>query len=415
MTSSPPQEAPHFRGKTLTPESPVPVHVPEPQHIPVLMNQTDLAFNDMSTHMEERYPSQLGTVAEAQGIPYPCSGLNAQTTTPTRTDLNQASQHIPGADECSNTEGGNEIALASEGENTERKQEIIDSKNLLNTQSSLSNGAHDSISSFAQVTPLSSTPSQTNNPPTNITQGNTVSSDQCQILPVRQDPDADALRPPQDCDAHSQASSSDVNGEGVNYQALLDNLSPPTPTPTTSEPPATNNAPTSTSSPGSVPPPIATLPVPAGLPPRPPPQDKPAIHPNYTPGEDIRSYHNPPAQNSSVTTIYNSQPNNGQRPPQSFTQANTVAPNGLPPPPIPTFQQPLSTGVQTDDTPQEMPKDMYGRNNGRQQAPSEGEDEHPRRPEVEKLYEQFLCDEAIYVAEGTWDRFPQGSRLFIGV
>ena len=33
---------------------------------------------------------------------------------------------------------------------------------------------------------------------------------------------------------------------------------------------------------------------------------------------------------------------------------------------------------------------------------------------MEKLYEEFLHDEAIYVAEGTWDRFPQGSRLFVG-
>jgi hypothetical protein len=35
-------------------------------------------------------------------------------------------------------------------------------------------------------------------------------------------------------------------------------------------------------------------------------------------------------------------------------------------------------------------------------------------PEVQKLYDEFLADERMYVTEGLWDRFPIGSRLFIG-
>jgi hypothetical protein len=35
-------------------------------------------------------------------------------------------------------------------------------------------------------------------------------------------------------------------------------------------------------------------------------------------------------------------------------------------------------------------------------------------PEVQKLYDEFLADEQMYVTEGLWDRFPIGSRLFIG-
>lgn len=50
MTSSPPDEAIHFRGKTLTPESPRPLHIPEPSNIPVLENQMDPVFNDTSTY-----------------------------------------------------------------------------------------------------------------------------------------------------------------------------------------------------------------------------------------------------------------------------------------------------------------------------------------------------------------------------
>ena len=35
-------------------------------------------------------------------------------------------------------------------------------------------------------------------------------------------------------------------------------------------------------------------------------------------------------------------------------------------------------------------------------------------PAVQKLYDEFLADERMYVSEGLWDRFPAGSRLFIG-
>jgi len=35
-------------------------------------------------------------------------------------------------------------------------------------------------------------------------------------------------------------------------------------------------------------------------------------------------------------------------------------------------------------------------------------------PEVQKVYDEFLENERMYVTEGLWDRFPLGSRLFIG-
>jgi hypothetical protein len=33
---------------------------------------------------------------------------------------------------------------------------------------------------------------------------------------------------------------------------------------------------------------------------------------------------------------------------------------------------------------------------------------------VQKKYDEFLHDERVYVTEGLWDRFPPGSRLFVG-
>ena len=35
-------------------------------------------------------------------------------------------------------------------------------------------------------------------------------------------------------------------------------------------------------------------------------------------------------------------------------------------------------------------------------------------PEMEHAFEEFLRDESVNVSEGSWEKFPDGSRLFIG-
>lgn len=42
------------------------------------------------------------------------------------------------------------------------------------------------------------------------------------------------------------------------------------------------------------------------------------------------------------------------------------------------------------------------------------EDNRPFTAEEEEAYDRFLSDERDYVTQGQWDRFPAGSRLFIG-
>ncbi|KAK3168063.1 hypothetical protein OEA41_004509 [Lepraria neglecta] len=420
MTSSPLPEAPHFRGKTLTPESPVPVHVPEPQNIPVLKNQTDETFNLMSTHMAKTPASQSSQIAlldahqhyDTMNIPQHAEALGSESK-----DVGDGSQ------EDADDRYARYFALAR-AEALEQQQETNALQTYLPSRlpASASQGAHESLSTDEQsaLPPLSSNQNQD---PTAAIQVATNFSENPQGTSVIQGPETVAARLPGKPDIHNQSSDANVNGEGVNYQALLDNLSPSTSTAPAAEniTSITTAAPSGTPnvlSPSSAQTPIGTFPVPTGLPPRPPPQEKPAIHPNYTPGEDIRSYHNPPAQNSNAPPSYNPQPNNSQLPQQGYIHNNGVAPNGLPPPPPATFQQPLSKPNQpqrSPQLPQYRPRDNHGRN-GRRQAPAayQGEDEHPRRPDVERLFEEFLHDEAIYVAEGTWDRFPQGSRLFVG-
>lgn len=422
MTSTSPPEATHFRGKTLTPESPVPVHIPEPQNIPVLMNQNDLVFNNMTTHMEQQYPPQTNSMAQLNGSHSHSTNIFTQAIVPHETSTSKTDVEAQDTVDHPDEDGGPEYALAYEGDASQTQQELYTSRTHLtaNDQPTVSSD-HELPPTPAKNTYTSFIPVQSQSPPSNITQAIATSIDPAQDTPVTQGSGAAVLQPPQESDTRSQTSNSGVNGETVNYQALLDDVSPSTSTVPISEivSSTVTAAPPGTSSPGSIQPPITTLPVPAGLPPRPPPQEKPAIHPNYTPGEDIRSYHNPPAaQTPNASTSYNPQSGNIQQVPQGYIHSNGIAPNGLPPPPIATFQQPLQKTSQAQSSPQEQQyrqRDNLGRNSGRAPVvPTEGDDEQPRRPDIEKLYEEFLRDEAIYVAEGTWDRFPQGSRLFVG-
>ena len=426
MSSSPRAEAQN-RGKTLTPESPVPVHVPEPQNIPVLQKQTDEVFNLISTHMAQ--PPEPGNVQnilydayqqyDAQGVPSASDVGRSETK-----QINQGSQEGAESGPRENGGRGHGYTLADYGKVWEQQQESHTPQNHIPSKlhPSASIGVHESLSTHDQKSLTPIFPSQTQD----STAASHVSSspfETAQDASVSQGARALEAGLPLKPDAQGQNQDASVNGEGVNYQTLLDHLSPPLSTASRDENATSFTSPfrsgiPNVSDPSTSQTPIAILPIPLGLPPRPPPQEKPAIHPNYTPGEDIRSYHNPSAQNSNPQAPYNPQQGNSQRPLQNFMHNNEVAPNGLPPPPLATFQQPLSNPNQAQSSPQlvqHRQKDNQGRNVARPvQTAYDGEDEYPRRPDVEKLYEEFLHDEAIYVAEGTWDRFPQGSRLFVG-
>ncbi|RDW73788.1 hypothetical protein BP5796_07230 [Coleophoma crateriformis] len=87
--------------------------------------------------------------------------------------------------------------------------------------------------------------------------------------------------------------------------------------------------------------------------------------------------------------------------------------SGLPPPPTASFRSPpLSAPPHFSPA---LP--TSGQDNPRQSVEtSDGRDDADKRwsPSVQKIYDKFLSEERGYVAEGLWDRFPNGSRLFIG-
>lgn len=403
MTSSPPAEPQHFRGKTLTPESPVPVHVPEPHNIPVLQNQIDPIFNLVSTHMENTASEGHDAIAHAS-VSQDFSALQ---------DLN-ASHGERGADTGAHLQMSGEAPAHSE----------------LYSQAHASFPIHKAVYSHDDQASATSSLPQTHSPlPRNDDLSSYPAPVQDQTLdaaiPYRtthslshnpdlaSEPSTSTIIANPDAPAQSQHSATDVDDEDVNYQALLDSLTPAVSLPLSSE----NNTSTaqdalSPHSPSGAETPIATFPVPVGLPARPPPQEKPAIHPNYNADEDIRSYHNPPPQ--SGTPQSNGQTSSApQYPPQTGP-----APNGMNPPPLATFQQTSLNASQVQNSPQGLHNNPQNDNESSAATPSQQypnrDVEQPPGPEVEGAYQDFLRDEARYTSQGQWERFPPGSRLFIG-
>ena len=424
FSSPPPPEATHFNGTALSPASPVPIHIPEPSNIPVLQNQIDPVFNLMSTHMEQPIaPSSMMT--ETRTVHDHAPSVTLPATSWTEADNKLANNADIQVDRESEEEESSDYDMVDEDE-LEDMNEKQDSNTLHNHSSS-------SVVHSIAVNEIPPLHTQTQSAPSVSDLSQRPLEDCFQSITPRE-PSQDAPEPRSPTTtAHENAekrdidmpeSDTDVTNGGVNYDALLDNLSPSTATAPIAESTVsiTTAAPTDASTaakPSSAETPIAAIPLPAGLPPRPPPQEKPAIHPNYTPGEDIRSYHYPQTQSSTAHKPYNSQSNNSYRPSQSFplpVPGNAVGANGLPPPPLATFQQPPSKDVQSQRSPphpQNRARDGQGRN-GEKSAADQEEDEVPWTPEIEKRYAEFLIDEAVYVTEGLWDRFPPGSRLFVG-
>ncbi|KAI6245896.1 hypothetical protein HI914_06136 [Erysiphe necator] len=89
--------------------------------------------------------------------------------------------------------------------------------------------------------------------------------------------------------------------------------------------------------------------------------------------------------------------------------------SGLPPPPSVSFRGQLSSANSISPN-THMPVNRSSLQELPNLADQDEVDyfETKWAPEVQKMYDEFLEDERRYVTEGLWDRFPMGSRLFIG-
>lgn len=402
-------EAPEFHTKTLSPLSPLPVHPTEPSGIPVLRNQIDPVFNMTSTHLEPTPPT-LAVAASADPIFEPTSSKGDSPSA--NSSFSDAYKEEPAENEeiqDTTVKQGSDVSdddyamtFDSEGEERTDSRDIPQA-NIKPEATSLS-----VQTTLASVDPFGASPVKTvfhDGPATLPTPPNPSST---QTYPV-QISDSSGGNPTQaiidttDIKPHSY---DDIASGGIDIQQLLDNI---TANAEKNEQAVANT--TLSTQPSNIPlsKPSSGLPTHSSLPPRP-------NIPQKRPYDDIQKYHAntpglPPAASS-------------YRPPGGAPAliaagapgTSTDPRGGLPPPPTGSFRPPPSSAT----SPIIVSHSQINRlPPGRQTQSIESQDEGDELdakwgPEVQKVYDEFLENERMYVTEGLWDRFPNGSRLFIG-
>ncbi|KAF9766121.1 hypothetical protein IL306_001523 [Fusarium sp. DS 682] len=141
--------------------------------------------------------------------------------------------------------------------------------------------------------------------------------------------------------------------------------------------------------------PSSAFPSSASLPPRPPLSQ--AAPQTYA------SLHHPASINASIPSSLAAPPTPGQPSTYVATGAPVAIPDALgefPAPPGSGHQAPIA--ITSLNAPPYPPQSTLYNTDQAQDA------------EYERQWNQFLADENQYIAEAKWDRFPEGSRIFIG-
>jgi nuclear polyadenylated RNA-binding protein 3 len=229
-----------------------------------------------------------------------------------------------------------------------------------------------------ETTQEASTSTSQNHPPSpspqSLPQPTTTSSDE----PITETSLPQSNQPLPTDTAHT-SSYDDIASGGVDIQQLLDNITAN----------AEKNEATTTQAPSITSPPVAAH---ASLPPR--PQISQASPSTDTPMYAAQALF-PPAASS-------------YRPPglpigAGAPGTSLASMGGLPPPPGTSFSYP----PQQPGTIEQMHIPLDHRD----------DTDNPEKrwgPEIQKLYDIFLDEERKNVTEGTWEKFPLGSRLFVG-
>jgi hypothetical protein len=201
-------------------------------------------------------------------------------------------------------------------------------------------------------------------------------------------PSQPGLSVPQNEDGQGLISNGEQNG--IDYEAILASINASTsdvvPNATTFVPEDANVS----SSAGK------PLPAAIGLPPKPPSSEIPTNFAQYNLPDSFQSsyYPNPSAP---ATTTHELETSHIEP---------SLAPDGPTPLPASSLQQTGEFAIQpsVESQMQTIPNYM----------PQPSDTERPWGPEIQHIYDKFLEDERMYVTEGVWDKFPLGSRLFVG-
>lgn len=371
MSASPPPDAPEFRGKTLTPISPKPVHYPSPSNVRILERQMEPSF--------EASAAAAGLLSGQSALSGGIASMNGF-----------AHQDAPGP--ATQAEVGVSLSGSEAGVQngqSQRSDQITAEHHNTNSLLAQHSQSLDSASGEATAAPADEIAASVHLP----------SNEPTLSAAVDQHAEQQNSNIPQaDTGSASNASAGDIIAGGLDFQSLLNRLAQhptvfPQPVGGSEVPEAIPNAP-------SIPAALAGNP---NLPPRPPPQEKPVTHPNYNPADDIRAYHPHSQQNPAASY-------RAQNPPHAL---NTTIPGMSPQ--APPFQPTPSSATfpgQSPGTPSYRQRDAFER---RPDADTTDSGSVQWSADVERMYAEFLQDESVNVAEGRWDKFPVGSRLFVGM
>ena len=406
--AEPPLEAQRF-GRDQTPESPRPVHIPEPSNIPVLLNQMDPVFNDTETY----------------NIPH------NQTFSPYSDSARAMNENDPDDPNADEQDAVQNFLRGAEEENARLDNPAqFPSTNGQTTQND-PNVEGDLFAALSHTSAYPQFDANANPPQPQLDALKT--EDASHTINDLQPPIEHTANPDPTNTAQAALAgpSSDVgatlklesqaNPGGVDYQSLLDTISQSASTAPAADPvsaPTTAFAHSGAQSVLSVP----------GLPPKPPAQAQSSdlsnvyAFPNVTADQPglfrhvKQEEHYQPVkheeQSYPVTQEAQYHPVNQD----AFNHANGVGslpyqahflPQSIPgqAPGTGAWPQPGSQSSPISPTQSLQPPEPI-----RSTDPAE----RPWSPRTQILYDSFLEDERRYVTDGIWDKFPAGSRLFVG-
>lgn len=486
MSSEPPEEPEHrSEFSVLSPASPKPIHFPTPTNILVLENQMDVAYNQTEAHMSDpamhntevradfwRDPTEQND-GEDHASPYSTGGEGTEAA-----NAGGAAEAEPAPTEQGTHSNETAARSAAEPEPVQISNSTsheananLDSGAVQEAQPSQAGDVVQPLSDpsvpAAEVSASEQASYRTQNDASHVEQAQAVAAqpfngslDVQALLNTLQTAPSASTAP----DAAANANAAPP-AEGITVATTL-SPSNQTQTPSQQVPPgidASDSSPTNASGLG--------VPPASGLPPRPPPQEQPLIHPNYVHSQHIRDYHPhaanpafqphartgsgghgnvadpnshnfvPPVHSPAISNVPGLQlPGNGAAaaysPNAPTFSGSAYASNGQPPGAGQTGQYAPGTFTNSPSTATghsgfgASPTNMYNMaayspatstaiESRREYQLREGQvprvEDRPWDAETQRKYDRFIEDERRYVSEGRWEQFPQGSRLFVGV
>lgn len=372
--------------RTQTPESPRPVHLPEPAKIPVLLNQMDPSSNDLATY---NIPTDQNFAHYGDSLENPAYKSAAEKNEP---------------DPLSNFLRNADSAIANQIQPIPSHPVPTNPNTSASVQYTNQPGP---FSYNGQAVPgmTSDEPStaQQSNAALAVSQPSLMSSEvstEAYPTSTAQTSVASGAQESGQGQEHKVTENDNAEGtgaarteSGIDYQSLLDTITQSASTAPAIETvaaPVTESATTEVQSTS-----ITSFP---GLPPKPPPLENQTTFPTSADTAHAQQNSNFVPESVSIqTSDLDSDAN-------QLNSVNTQQGNGA--------YQSAATNPFSEQGLAAMQQYMQ-QAPAAQTTPADPAD-RPWSPKTQAIYDQFLEDERHYVTEGIWDRFPIGSRLFVG-